>query len=173
MIDLHRAADLVESDLNAVESWCDEIYQTNFAAYFADSRELFTRLQSTDQPITDMELSWILMELPMNLFDVAEILNKFRVRQETVKLKNKYELDQELDNANTDSCSLNASQILEQKILAIAYSTVITRVENEISFSRELIMGAKKIWDGRKHAENLMPVSEDSLTLPDYIPPEV
>ena len=38
---------------------------------------------------------------------------------------------------------------------------VVLRVEGEISFCRELIMAAKKIWDGRRDAEGANPIHTD------------
>ena len=165
MINLQATSEKLKESFDSVEAWCNDMYDTCFAQYFNDSRSLFLKLQSDDQPITDKELSWILVQLPINLFDVAEQLNVFRVRLETLKLKVKYE--QTEDNLTDDGLT-----VLEQKLLATAYEAVITRVENEISFSRELIMGAKKVWDGRRRGEDSMPVSEHSVELPDYVAKE-
>ena len=59
----------------------------------------------------------------------------------------------------------------EDKILILAYDNLITRVEKEMSYSRELIMSAKKIYDVRRNTEQSNPVSEVSSKqndLPDY-----
>lgn len=163
MINLAAAYDEVAPELDAIDNWCNDIYIQNFAMYFDDAKELFEKLQASGNTITDAELSWILIQLPLKLFDVAEVLNQFRVKQEAMKLKNKYEADKVKVTAET------ADWVVERKLLVTAVSSVVTRVENEISMSRELIMGAKKIWDSRRRTDNLMPVSEAAVTLPDYI----
>ena len=59
----------------------------------------------------------------------------------------------------------------EDKILILAYDNLITRVEKEMSYSRELIMSAKKIYDARRNTEQSNPVSEVNSKqndLPDY-----
>ena len=68
----------------------------------------------------------------------------------------------------------------EYEIICIAYTNIIQRVDNQISFSRELVMCAKKLWDAR-HARPVNLVSETTATdksggkystetLPEYIP---
>lgn len=175
MLNLNNVQAEYSDDIDAVAAWCDEIYQQNFAQHFGESRNLFTRLKSKTQPITDEELSWILINLPLNLFDVSEILNKFRVSQEVIKLKNKQK-ESDLIKASTETSATKRQEdatikMIEHKLLVTAYSAVMTRVESEISFCRELIMGAKKIWDSRRRAESVNPVSpvDDShMNLPDY-----
>ena len=138
--------------------WCDEMYRTVFDEYFREIRELRSSLSDKSKPITDDELETVLTTVPLNLFAVSEALNKFKLEYEMTKL--------ELRNAKR-----NKQDTTELEILSIAYSTVISRVETEISFSRELIMGVKKIWDGRRSTERSNPVSDDPLnSLPDYVP---
>lgn len=175
MLNLNDVQSEFSEDIEAVSDWCDEIYQQNFAIHFGESRELFNRLKSKTHPITDEELSWILINLPLNLFDVSEVLNKFKVSQEVVKLRNKQKesdlVKSSVENTATKRQEDAAIKMLENKLLVTAYSSVMSRVESEISFCRELIMGAKKIWDSRRRAESANPVSpvDDShINLPDY-----
>lgn len=176
MLNLQNVQDEFSDDIEAVSDWCEEIYQNNFASHFSESRELFLRLKSKTQPITDEELSWILINLPLNLFDVSEVLNKFKVNQEVVKLRNKQK-ESDLVKASIETTATKRQEeasikMLENKLLVTAYSSVMSRVESEISFCRELIMGAKKIWDARRRSESANPVglvTDDSHTdLPDY-----
>lgn len=162
-MDLNKVYEEVMTDADSVTKWCTDVYNSQFASYFADSRELFKQLEDKDRPISDQALTWILISLPINLFEVSEVLNQFRLKYEVVKLRN--------DSDSADMTTKEKqTEMLERRILLSAFSHVITRVENEISFSRELIMGAKKIWDGRKRAEEAMPVSESVLnTLPKYV----
>ena len=56
----------------------------------------------------------------------------------------------------------------EYKLMNIVYNCVIDKVEHQLSFSKELIMGAKKVWDARKRTEQ--PVIPEVNNLPDYQP---
>ena len=48
-------------------------------------------------------------------------------------------------------------------------SGIISRVETELTFARELIMSCKKIWDRRKDTDDLIPISSiETDHLPDY-----
>ncbi len=175
MIDLNEAFQSAKEDMEAASDWCDKVYNNNFAEYFTDAKSLFERLKSKEHPITDEELSWILITLPINLFEVSEILNRFRLNEEIVKLRYK---KQETDivkgsKAKTITERKNEAtiELIDDKLLIMAYSTIISRVESEISLSKELIMGAKKVWDSRRRTDAVMPVAEtdtSTSTLPDY-----
>lgn len=162
MIDLKKVESDMKPDIDAVASWCEEIYAEWFAPYFMVSRNLFDRLKSKERPITDEELSWILIQLPLQLFSASEALSKFRISQEVIKLKTK-----ELETALKGSKGAN---IIDNKILMLAYSGIISRVESEVSFSRELIMGAKKLWDSRRSTEKVNPISEVEGNAPVILP---
>lgn len=174
-----------ESDAAAVQAWCQELYQDRFGHTFEGVREMSKRLNSKEAPITDAELSWILIDLPLEMFKLSESLNKFRLELEVVKLKRKdrkrecrKEIEAEYAQMYPDkkltatlADELVSQRLVEDDILTAAFSSVVTRVENEISFSRELIMGAKKIWDSRRTSEvapvgEVVPSVED---LPDYV----
>lgn len=142
-----------DADISAITAWCEEIYDKKFSRYFQNIVSLRSRLESKSRSITDEELEAILTSVPIDLFSVAEVLNQFRLSQEVVKLKVKAD-----EKSDTDHDSMD--HILAGKILQASYASVISRVESEISFSRELIMGAKKIWDGRRKAEESNPVNE-------------
>jgi len=171
MIDLNSIVSENFEDTNAVVSWCSEIYDEKFAEFFLDARVLFEKLQSKSHPITDDDLSQILMDIPMKLFDVSEVLNQFRLNYEVVKLKNKQKESNLIKSSSESTASkrkIDAElKMISDKILVLAFDSVITRVENEISFCRELIMSAKKLWDARRKSEQSNPVSEVT-ELPDY-----
>lgn len=163
-IDLDKVQSNIQGDMDAVVAWCNEIYDTQFSSYFEEERELYGRLKCKDRPITDEELSQILTIAPLNLFSVAEHLNKLRLRQEVIKLKNKQKkadiIKMSLEKTDTKKSAEANLLTLEDELLSTAYSSIITRVENEISFTRELIMSAKKLWDARRRTESVNPVSE-------------
>lgn len=162
-------------DMTAVSTWCDATYRDWFGQYFSAAKEHFSRLKSDDKPITDAELTWILIDLPITLFNVSEYLSKFRVNREVIKLKNKQkEHDLRVLSAEatlTKKAEDADLQMIENKLLALAYDTTVQRVESEISFCRELIMGAKKVWDARRRTDGVNPVRElDEQGLPAYKP---
>ena len=158
MSDISRAIASLEEDFNSADALVSEIYNKYFASYFKKEAEMHTRFQDTDRPITDSELSWIITALPLELFSVSNALAQFRKHNEIVKLKIKQRKD------NKDEDGLDA----EYKLMTIIYAAVINRVEQEISFSKELIMGAKKVWDARRSSEQA-PIGEIvPPELPDY-----
>ena len=60
--------------------------------------------------------------------------------------------------------------MVEYEVLHAAYVSIVTRVENEQTFAKELIMGAKKVWDSRRSADNSNPVGLVVPELPEYNP---
>ena len=158
--------DVYEPDIDGVISWANTVYEKTFSTYFDGVRELYLRMQNSLYAITDNELEWILVDLPLNMFTASENLNNLRLEFQLMKLKKN-----EIKSTNSVSMSkeelINA--MLPHELLIASYETVIERVQNELSFSRELIMGAKKIWDSRRSSETMLPtapvVPED---LPEY-----
>ena len=161
---------IFKEDVDGVLEWINQEYEARFSEYFNGVRDLYKRLQSESRPITDEELSKILINLPMTMFDVSEKLNELRVATEVMKLKLK-EMEAELINqseAKTATAKKAEAELkmTEPKILYEIYRTLIQRVDSELAFAKELIMGAKKIWDGRRKTEQIMPV--DINNLPEY-----
>lgn len=178
MKDLSAVFESIDSDIQEVQEWCDELYTSNFSEYFDECRAMFKRLQDKDHVITDDELSWILMSLPITLFDVSEAINRFKVGQEVIKINHRELLASKTKEATEKKLNKTSAkeyaelETLEYKILTTAYSSIIERAESEVSFARELIMSAKKIWDARRRTEASNPVSpnEYNKELPEYIP---
>lgn len=163
-----------QSNTQDVLSWCNSVYDTKFRSYFTESRALFERMNSKISPISDKELEWILIDLPLILFSVSEELNSLRLSVEITKLQNKEQKRLFADMSKDDRIAHNADSVLEEgELLKLAYAHLIKRVENEVSASRELIMGAKKIWEGRRTTEQSNPVGEVvtiTSDIPDYDP---
>lgn len=175
MIDLNKACNDVLEDVNAVKQWSDELYANRFYPYFKDCRDMFDRLKDKEHQITDEELSFILMSLPVLLFDVSEEINNFRISNEVVKMKYKEILDARTNEAIADGMTKAAAKdmaetsSMEYKLLSSVYSSLIERAEKEVTFAKELIMSAKKIWDARRKTELSNPVSPGNYDeLPDY-----
>lgn len=160
MSDISKALESLEEDFKSADKLVDDIYNKYFSRFFKEEAEMYLRFKDTDKVITDKELEWLITSLPLELFSVANALSQFKQHNEIVKLKIK-----KRKSSGTDDDGLDE----EYKIMAIIYSSVITRVEQEISFSKELIMGAKKIWDSRRSGEQT-PISPSVpiKDLPDY-----
>jgi hypothetical protein len=181
---LSEVIDKYSVDMDAIQKFSDDIYDENFAENFEEVRELYKRMKSKVHPITDEELEYILTVFPMELFSVAERLNKIRLNCEVVKLKNKETLEAIRSAAIIDANQLEMNKtqtadyvnrkintaMVEYEVLHAAYVSIVTRVENEQTFAKELIMGAKKVWDSRRSADNSNPVGLVVPELPEYTP---
>lgn len=153
-----------------IESWVDEQYDRFFRSCFDKVNQIHSSMNSHVRQISDSELEWILTELPMELFSISENLNKIRLDAEVIKLRKK-SIRRDVDGkfavkakdeklTKSEVKNLVDAEMVEHDILSSAYSSLIARVESEISFSRELIMGCKKIWDARRKTETSNPISE-------------
>ena len=165
--------DLYSEELLEVNSVSDGMYQNNFSYYFESVRSLNDRLSSKTHPITNEELEEVLTTLPLNLFSASEALNKLKLEQEVIKLQNKkrkVDIQKNIpEKSQVSKSDFVASELADSEIILAIYSSVISRVESEMSYCKELIMGCKKIWDGRRSTEKSNPVSEiDIDKLPEY-----
>lgn len=163
--------ELYKEDIDATLEWCENKYAQLFAADFQGVKDLSKRMQSVSKPITDAELQWILVELPMHLFNASEQLSQFRTALEVVKIRMKEQEAELMKRSMAKTITQKKSEAeaaqSEAKANCLLYQAVITRVENEISLAKELIMGAKKVWDSRRKTETVNPVSfQDGI--PEY-----
>ena len=159
-MDIKETYENHQEDIDSVEAWCEEVYKDKFWAYFQNVHDLYKRIKSKSHPITDEELEMILTELPLDLFKASEALSNFKTGQEVIRISIK-----------KMKSMVSTIDTLDDELLITAYSNIINRVEKELSFSRELIMGAKKIWDSRRSSEKMNPVKEvvsDEPDLPPY-----
>lgn len=174
-----------EDVLKEIDSVIQSLYAETFGELFEKVSNLYTRFKSHTQPISDEELEQILTELPLNLFTVAEKLSSMKLRLAVTKLENKRtrrdllrqynQSEQWADlsaGARRDAISAQVEDdTFDNDIVVMVYDAVIDRVESEISFTRELIMGAKKLWDARK--ASTLPIGEvegkEVPPLPEYI----
>lgn len=143
---LARAA----QDIADVQSWVDTEYNKYFAGFFEQEHQLYDKMKKPERDLSDEDLQWIITLLPMDLFSVAENLNKMKVSQEVIRLEIK-QTERKKKAAEKEAQDQYDAEIEELKLLVTAYTTITERVEKELSFSRELIMGAKKVWDSRAH----------------------
>lgn len=147
-----------------IVSWVNDTYIEQFEPYFSEVKSLFQKMKSQSRPITDSELESILVDVPLAMIEISEKINNFKLEKDVNKLEikrkrysSKFEcLDQGL--SETKAVEVSNIAIIDDEIYGCALSCLIDRVEQEISFSRELIMSAKKIWDGRKATESANPI---------------
>ena len=152
MSDISRAVESLKEDFISADALVSEIYDKYFARYFKKEIEMHERFNDASVSITDNELEWLITSLPLELFSVATALAQFKQHNEIVKLKIK-------QRKNKDKDAVDDGLEEEYKLMSIIYVSVITRVEQEISFSKELIMGAKKVWDARRSGDRA-PIGE-------------
>lgn len=141
----------------------NKLYNENFADYFVTMRQAQERLKlHGEKSYSDDELSNLLTEIPLLLFGAAEALSKFKLHLEVAKLQTKQDLkDSKVYEALVD-------EIEYDKLIQSIYASVISRVETEISFSKEFIMVLKKFWDARRATENVVPIGAVNLDIPEY-----
>ena len=162
-IDISHAVAELKDDFSSADTLVDEIYSKYFARYFNRTKELEAAFQNKTIPITDAQLEDIIVGLPLDLIQVSTSLAQFKQHQEIVKLTIK-----QRKKDKSDKLPWDADLDTEYALMSIVYSAVILRVEGEISFSKELIMGAKKVWDARKRTETIVPIKEQPVELPNY-----
>lgn len=176
MIDFNVRSKELSEDVDSVIQWCEDVYMNTFSQYFEDVTSLFKRMQSSKHPITDEELENILTNVTLKMFAVSEALSKLKISQEVIKMKTRQkEVEFATKTSKATTVSMRqaeaADAVAEDKLLISAYSKIIGRVEEEITFSRELIMSAKKIWDRRRSSETANPIGTGITgQLPDYTP---
>lgn len=179
-MDIHSVLSEYQDDIQAVEKEVKSIYASSFASHFESVDELYRRMQNKTHPITDAELEDVLTVLPLQLYAVSETLNTLKLKMELVRLKNKETREGFLRQRSTEAADIKSATAADRKeyvnrLVAIdmqsyelviqIYQAVIDIVSGRIQFSKELIMGCKKIWDGRRHTEQTMPVSPVNPTV--------
>lgn len=163
-------------------TWLKNTYQTDFSQFFDIQHNLAERMSNQSRLITDDELEKILLDVPLKLFSASEKLSEIQLSLEAIKLRIKekeYEISASYKSTDVTYSAQEIkdavnSKLSEDRIVLSAYSSLIARVEKELSYSRELIMGAKKVWDSRRRTDISNPISESSSSeydkLPDYVP---
>jgi hypothetical protein len=152
----------VSEDVKDARAWVDLKYTELFAEYFEGIRTLSSRMKSQIQPISDAELEMALTNLPLDLFEVASKLSDIKLNYEVIKLHNKKEHIEAVKKSTATTVTQRNAEAdaatADNRALELVYETLIERVEKEVSYTRELIMTAKKIWDGRRKAEQSVPI---------------
>lgn len=134
--------------------WCDDIYNENILPHFKEVNDFYDKIEKSEwRPISDDDLEMILTTLPLRLYSATEAVNRLGIHLSIMKFNAKRGID--VEDEDTRKMTMQAMQAI-----ANAYETIIGRAEREMTFCRELIMAAKKIWDARKRSECAMPVGE-------------
>lgn len=165
--------DCIQAADDATKSY-EDIYNQTFEPYFVGIRDLYNNLQATHRPITDGELEDILTDVALQLFAVSEELSAAKLRVEVLKLqvksaKSSFATESDLKTAQ-DRKDAADYEYLEVTTTIKVLESVIARVEREMTYARELVMSAKKIWSARKNTEGL-PIGDtpsDPADLPIY-----
>lgn len=175
--------DLVAAHKNADSAvqWADELYHDRFYRYFVEVHDMWASVSNVDNPISDNQLDICLTKLPLELFAVSEALASFKISIEAVKFEiKKAEFDQRktLMAERTNETKEEIEKLvqfsgIENKFLLGVYTKIVERVENEMRFTREVIMACKKIYSAR-HVNDQPPVNESNTepgaNLPSYSP---
>lgn len=163
-----------QEDILGVTSWCEDKFNKLFASSFQKVDELYRAMESKSQPITTEQLEWALTEFPLDLYVVAENVSQLKLEAEVIKLKNKQLKKDLTDNYRDVAKGSELTEhvnykMIENEIVLAAYNSLIARVESKLAYSREFIMGAKKIWDARVKTTTVNPISEvNAEDLPEY-----
>ena len=175
MKNLDEVLNKYKDNADEIDKWAEAQYQIYFAAHFNKVNDLYARLQSNQNPITDDELEWILTWLPLELINVSEKLSKIRTFQESIKTQIKQTEAKKVEILSSEMSVTKAKEtvaveLMDDKLLVTVYDILYERVSRQNTFAKELIMSAKKIWDARRNAEQPMPSipSEDPQDLPEY-----
>lgn len=173
-MNFQKTLESVSTDINEVNEWADQEYNKYFSQYFKGEVELYDRMKKNQDPITDQELEWILTELPLELFSVTEQLSKLKTAQEVIKLHIKQTERDYIQNPGSPGSATQKKEdavalTAEDRLLVTVYDSISERVSRQMSFSKELIMSAKKIWDARRSDGVLNPdVLGKDTSLPEY-----
>lgn len=160
MKDIKSIIESNSDDLTEANLFCREVYDNIFSQYFVNVKRLQQRLSDKLKPITDDELSEILTMCPLNMISVSSELNVLRRNVEVLKLKSKNtKLELSLGTETDSSEYVKRTHMLENDLLICLYESIIKQVEGEMSYVRELIMSAKKIWDANRKSEDVVPIS--------------
>lgn len=157
-----------------ISEWSEREYTSKFSTYFEGVLDVYDSMKADGNRMSDEQLEWILTSVPMQMMLVSEELSRYKLNDECLKLYTKKLEREYADSSECKTVSARkddaADQVIEYKMLHSAYSSVISRVESEIAFARELIMSAKKIWDARVRTYEANPVVQDDKELKDYTP---
>lgn len=150
-----------------VRQWCEDQYTRLFSKYFEGVPELYSSVTAQERKMSDSEVEWVLTSVPLQLIAVSEELSQYKLNAECLKLyikkKESEFVSESLEKTITAKRDEALLKVMDYRLLLKAYDSVISRVENEINFARELVMSAKKIWDSRTKVYEANPIAPTEL----------
>lgn len=173
---IQEVVDSHEGDFDEINNYVKELYRKQFKSQFDYIHTLADMMYDDYKPLSDEVLEQILTDVPLKLFDISECLSDVQARLQLLKLKiknKKVEIKQSHKGSNmtqTEISDIVTQSTLEDEILVVVYNQLISLVDSEVSYTKELIMGAKKIWDRRRQADSSMPVGIPTQDMPSYDP---
>ena len=163
-------------EIGGISDWVESQYNQYFAKDFEIVRNLQAAFNSETKQISDTDLERIMTELPIRMAEASEHLNSYKLKANALKLKTSVTRNELMDTAEGGTKAekteaVNAA-LLNYDLLACAYDGIISRVDRELVYAKELIMGAKKVWTARTRATEDTAQSEPPLdsegNLPEY-----
>ena len=156
-----------KADADVVIAISDKLYSAYFEKYFKRMRRWYDMCAQCDITkdafkLSDTDIESALADLPLELFRVSEELSRFKLNQDVIRLKIK-ELEAQAKQNKVEDPAIDYNKLVQS-----IYASVVNRVESEVSFSREFIMVMKKFWDSRRATEQVNPVRETAVELPEY-----
>lgn len=152
-------------------SWCNEQYDNLFSTYFKGIPKLYEKVTASNEKLTDDDLEFVLTSAPLSIIAASEQLSQYKLNNECLKLYIKKMESEYITTCDAKTVAEKREQaslyVMDYRLLSKAYEAVISRVDNEVNFTRELIMSAKKIWDARVKTYEASPVDSDGK-LTDY-----
>lgn len=152
-------------------SWCNEQYDSLFSSYFKGIPKLYEKVTASNEKLTDDDLEFVLTSAPLSIIAASEQLSQYKLNNECLKLYIKKMESEYVTTCDAKTVAEKREQaalhVMDYRLLSKAYEAVISRVDNQVNFTRELIMSAKKIWDARVKTYEASPVESDGK-LTDY-----
>lgn len=174
---LENVADMDKTfmqEIGDITDWVNSQYRDYFGDVFSFLDDLSARFQSEYVPVSDSDLERIMTDLPLMLIDASERLNAYKLKSEAIKLK-----IANVEYAASEAVSGGTKQerdkyvkvsSMNYKLLQCAYSSLIDLVDRKLVYSKELIMGAKKVWTDRKQADPATIAAENPDSGVDSLP---
>lgn len=155
------------AEMGNASDWCQQQYDDIFSCYFDGVSDIYESVVSKHSKLTDSDLEWILTSIPLQMMSASEQLSQYKLNSECLKLYIKKMESEAVVSSEEKTMSAKREEaslaVMDYKLLLSAYSSVISRVDNEINFARELIMSAKKIWDSRTKTYESNPIGPVDL----------
>ncbi len=155
MAEIKELLENIYSEAEDIDTFIDEIYQKNFKVQFQKIYELIDKFRNDSKKVSTEELEYLLMELPLDMFDVSSKIEMVQGLSEVAAYQAKTAKAQN----NDDKYKLD--------VIAKRLDALVERIQRESSAARELVMSAKKLWDSRQAETKSNPIKEIS-NLPDY-----